>query len=42
VGRPEDIAELALFLIDGARSGFVTGQTFVCDGGLTVKMIYAE
>ncbi len=42
VGRPEDIAELALFLIEGPRSGFITGQTFVCDGGMTVKMIYAE
>lgn len=42
VGRPADIAELALFLIEGNRSGFITGQTFVCDGGMTVKMIYAE
>lgn len=42
VGRPEDIAELTLFLLDGARSGFITGQTFVCDGGMTSKMIYEE
>ena len=42
VGRPEDIAELTLFLIEGTRSGFITGQTFVCDGGMTVKMIYEE
>jgi NAD(P)-dependent dehydrogenase (short-subunit alcohol dehydrogenase family) len=40
VGRPADIAELALFLIEGRRSGFITGQTFVCDGGMSVKMIY--
>jgi NAD(P)-dependent dehydrogenase (short-subunit alcohol dehydrogenase family) len=42
VGRPADIAELTLFLIEGNRSGFITGQTFVCDGGMTVKMIYEE
>jgi NAD(P)-dependent dehydrogenase (short-subunit alcohol dehydrogenase family) len=42
VGRPEDIAELALFLIDGSRSGFITGQTIICDGGMSVKMIYEE
>ncbi len=42
VGHPEDIAEMALFLLEGHRSGFVTGQTFVCDGGMTVKMIYEE
>lgn len=42
VGRPEDIAELTLFLLEGRRSGFITGQTFVCDGGMTVKMIYEE
>jgi NAD(P)-dependent dehydrogenase (short-subunit alcohol dehydrogenase family) len=42
VGRPADIAELTLFLIEGSRSGFITGQTFVCDGGMTVKMIYQE
>lgn len=42
VGHPADIAELALFLLDASRSGFITGQTFVCDGGMTVKMIYEE
>jgi len=42
VGRPADIAELTLFLIESFRSGFITGQTFVCDGGMTVKMIYEE
>jgi len=42
VGRVEDIAELALFLVEGKRSGFITGQTFVCDGGMTVKMVYEE
>jgi NAD(P)-dependent dehydrogenase (short-subunit alcohol dehydrogenase family) len=40
VGRAEDIAEMVLFLVDGKKSGFVTGQGFVCDGGMTVKMVY--
>jgi NAD(P)-dependent dehydrogenase (short-subunit alcohol dehydrogenase family) len=39
VGRPEDVAELALFLISPA-AGFITGQNHVCDGGMTRKMIY--
>jgi NAD(P)-dependent dehydrogenase (short-subunit alcohol dehydrogenase family) len=38
VGRPEDVAELCLFLAE--KAGFVTGQNFVVDGGMTVKMIY--
>jgi NAD(P)-dependent dehydrogenase (short-subunit alcohol dehydrogenase family) len=42
VGRPEDVAQAVLFLLDAARSGFVTGQSFVIDGGMTVKMIYEE
>lgn len=41
VGVPEDVAEAALFLTsEGA--GFITGSNFVIDGGMTVKMIYAE
>lgn len=32
IGRPEDIAELALFLLS-ERSSFITGQTYVADGG---------
>jgi len=28
--------------LDGKRSGFVTGATFVIDGGMTRKMIYEE
>jgi NAD(P)-dependent dehydrogenase (short-subunit alcohol dehydrogenase family) len=39
VGIPQDIAELADYLIS---AGFVTGQNFVADGGMTKKMIYAE
>ncbi len=42
VGRPEDIAEACLFLADTTRSGFITGQHLVVDGGMTVKMIYVE
>lgn len=39
VGTPEDIGALAVYLL-GAASGFVTGQHFVVDGGMTVKMQY--
>jgi hypothetical protein len=42
VGRPQDIAEIVAWLLDGARSGFVTGANFVVDGGMTRKMIYEE
>jgi NAD(P)-dependent dehydrogenase (short-subunit alcohol dehydrogenase family) len=40
VGKPADIAQAAAFLLDGQRSGFITGQKLVVDGGMTVKMIY--
>jgi len=42
VGKPQDIAEIVAWLIDGERSGFVTGANFVIDGGMTRKMIYEE
>jgi NAD(P)-dependent dehydrogenase (short-subunit alcohol dehydrogenase family) len=42
VGRPQDVAELVSWLLDGQRSGFVTGANFVIDGGMTRKMIYEE
>jgi NAD(P)-dependent dehydrogenase (short-subunit alcohol dehydrogenase family) len=42
VGRPEDVAEIVSWLLDGKRSGFVTGANFVIDGGMTRKMIYHE
>ena len=38
-GRPEDVAEMVAFLISEA-AGFITGQNFVVDGGMTRKMIY--
>lgn len=41
VGQPEDIGALAIYLLS-SLSGFVTGQEFVVDGGMTRKMIYAE
>jgi NAD(P)-dependent dehydrogenase (short-subunit alcohol dehydrogenase family) len=40
VGQPQDIAQMIAFLLDGERSGFITGQNFVIDGGMTKKMIY--
>jgi hypothetical protein len=40
VGSPEDIAEACLFLADADRAGYITGQNFVVDGGMTRKMIY--
>jgi NAD(P)-dependent dehydrogenase (short-subunit alcohol dehydrogenase family) len=40
VGQPRDIAETCVFLASWTESGFVTGQNFVVDGGMTVKMIY--
>lgn len=39
VGVPADIAGLVSYLL-GPESGFVTGQNFVVDGGMTRKMIY--
>jgi NAD(P)-dependent dehydrogenase (short-subunit alcohol dehydrogenase family) len=42
VGKPQDIAEIVAWLLDGERSGFITGANFVIDGGMTRKMIYEE
>lgn len=39
VGEAGDIAALVAFLI-GDQAGFVTGQNFVVDGGMTRKMSY--
>jgi NAD(P)-dependent dehydrogenase (short-subunit alcohol dehydrogenase family) len=41
VGRPQDVASLAAWLLDPAQ-GFVTGGEFVVDGGMTRKMIYND
>ena len=42
VGKPEDVAAMAEFLLDKRRSGFITGANFLVDGGMTRKMIYVE
>jgi NAD(P)-dependent dehydrogenase (short-subunit alcohol dehydrogenase family) len=39
VGEPNDIAAMVYYLLS-AESGFITGQNFVIDGGMTKKMIY--
>ena len=39
VGEPADVAGLVAYLLSDA-AGFVTGQNFVIDGGMTRKMIY--
>ena len=39
VGKPGDIAELALFLCSDA-AGFITGENICVDGGMTRLMIY--
>ena len=39
VGKPADIAELALFL-GSEKAGFITGENICVDGGMTRLMIY--
>ncbi len=39
VGKPEDIAELVLFLCS-EKAGFITGENICADGGMTRLMIY--
>ncbi|MBQ8972746.1 MAG: SDR family oxidoreductase [Clostridia bacterium] len=39
VGKPEDIASLALFLCS-QEAGFITGENICVDGGMTKLMIY--
>jgi NAD(P)-dependent dehydrogenase (short-subunit alcohol dehydrogenase family) len=39
VGKPEDIANMVLFLFN-PENDFITGQNFIIDGGMTRKMIY--
>jgi hypothetical protein len=41
VGDPRDVAALAAYLAS-SQAGFVTGQNFIADGGMTRKMIYVE
>jgi NAD(P)-dependent dehydrogenase (short-subunit alcohol dehydrogenase family) len=42
VGRPQDVAEVVAFLLEGEKSGFITGANVVVDGGMTRKMIYVD
>ena len=39
VGKPEDIAEMVLFLCS-EKAGFITGENICIDGGMTRLMIY--
>ena len=39
VGKPEDIAEMVLFLAS-EKAGFITGENICIDGGMTRRMIY--
>ena len=39
VGKADDVAALVAYLLSDA-AGFITGQNFVIDGGMTKKMIY--
>lgn len=39
IGRPQDIAGLVAYLASD-EAGFITGQRFVADGGMSARMIY--
>lgn len=41
VGQPSDIANMILYLISD-QAGFITGQNFIIDGGMTKQMIYHD
>ncbi len=38
IGQPRDIAEAIAFLLDRGRSGFITGQQLVVDGGALARL----
>ena len=38
IGRPDEIAQTILFLADGRRASFITGQSLVADGGALAKL----
>jgi len=40
IGTPNDIAQMVLYLCDDEKSGFITGQNFVIDGGMSKLMVY--
>ncbi|MCL2075866.1 MAG: SDR family oxidoreductase [Betaproteobacteria bacterium] len=39
VGKPEDIAEMALYLCSD-KAGFITGENIIVDGGMSRLMVY--
>jgi NAD(P)-dependent dehydrogenase (short-subunit alcohol dehydrogenase family) len=39
VGKPDDITAMVAYLLS-EESGFITGQNFIVDGGMTKKMMY--
>lgn len=41
IGQPEDVAYMVCYLASDV-SGFITGQNFVIDGGMSVKMSYND
>jgi NAD(P)-dependent dehydrogenase (short-subunit alcohol dehydrogenase family) len=41
VGVPQDVATLVAYLASD-KAGFITGQHFVVDGGMTRRMIYSD
>ena len=38
IGRPEEIGHAILFLADGDKSSFITGQSLIVDGGAIAKL----
>lgn len=41
VGTPQDIFNMSNYLLS-SNAGFITGQDFIIDGGMTSKMIYQD
>jgi NAD(P)-dependent dehydrogenase (short-subunit alcohol dehydrogenase family) len=38
VARPDEIAQVVLFLCDATRSSYITGESLVVDGGVTARL----
>lgn len=38
LGAPAEVAEAVAFLVDGARSGYITGQSLTVDGGVLARL----